>query len=207
MIKKTLLVAAVAAGVVVAAAFAGGCAKTVPPPPKDVVQGEFDGAPKWVTQGCGAFWGEKKGEKKICGVGSMGGSRNMSLVRTTAVARGRTEIARSLNTSVQAMVKDYQATTTGGQNFGTAASDEQHVEDVAKQITDMSLSGTELTDSWISPNGTFYALVVLNVDEFKGMVAKMQNLNDAVRQAVIQRADKAFDDLDANIAKQRESKQ
>jgi len=202
ILTAVVLVAAFAALMV----FASSCAKTVPVPPKDAMKGEFDGAPKWVFDGCGAFW-DKKEEKKICGVGSIGGTANASIARTTAVSRGRTEIARSLQTQVQAMVKDYQATTTGGQNFGTAASDEQHVEDVAKQITDLSLSGTEQVASWISPNGTFYALVVLDVAKFKDSVSKMQNLSEAVRQAVIQRADKAFDDLDKSVQQNRESKQ
>ena len=155
-----------------------------------------------MTKGCTAFWGDKKGEKKICGVGSVGGTRNPSLARTAAMARARTEIARSLEVKVQAMLKDYQATTTGGQEFGTGAADEQHVVDVSKQITNTTLSGTELADSWVSANGTFYALVVWDADKFKDSVSQMKNLSESIRKAVIERADKAFEELDTEIQKQ-----
>lgn len=204
MKKSILVIMALALACAFALAFASSCA-TTPPPPK-VEKSEFDGAPKWVTQGCNAYWGEKKGEKKICGVGSATGTRNISLARTTAQGRARTEIARSLQTEVRAVLKDYQATTTGGQEFGKSASDEQHVEDVSKQITDTTLSGTEQIDTWISPNGTMWVLVALDVEAFKGAIAKMGQLSEGVRQAVIQRADKAFDDLDKTIDKSREGR-
>jgi hypothetical protein len=139
----------------------------------------------------------------ICGVGSAGGSRNASLMRSTATARARTELARSLQVKVKAMLKDYQATTTGGQDFGTAAADEQHIVDVSKQITDMSLSGTEVEDTWISQSGTFYALVAMDVDKFKNAVSKMNNLSESVRKAVEDRAQKSFEELDEEIDKER----
>jgi len=99
------------------------------------------------------------------------------------------------------MLKDYQATTTGGQDFGTAAADEQNITDVSKQITDMTLTGTELQDTWVSLNGTFYALVAMDVDKFKDSVSKMGNLSDSVRKAVSERADKSFEELDENTDK------
>lgn len=174
-----------------------------PEAPATVMANEMDGAPVWVIKGCATYLKGTKDNKNICGVGSMGGTRNPSLARTAAEGRARTELARSLQAMVMAMLKDYQATTTGGQEFGTAAADEQHVVDVSKQITDMTLSGTELIDSWISKNGTYYALVVMNVDKFKDSISKMKNLSESVRQAVIERADKAFGELDQEIDKER----
>jgi hypothetical protein len=94
------------------------------------------------------------------------------------------------------MLKDYQATTTGGEEFGTAAADEQHIVDVSKQITNFTLSGTEHRDTWISNSGTWYALVVLDLDKFEDSVGKMNNLSESIRKAVQERAAKAFDELD-----------
>ncbi len=170
--------------------------------PREALEGEFAGAPDWVVRGCSAYWGDDA-ERVICGVGSAGGSRNISLMRSTATARGRTEIARTLNTRVKAMLKDYASTTTGGENFGTAANDEQHIVDVSKQITSMTLSGTELTDSWISQKGTLYALVALDVDKFSDSVKRMNQLSEAVREAVMERADQAFAELDEEIERER----
>ncbi len=182
--------------------FGSGCAST-PKTPADAVQGELTDAPEWVRKGCDAWWGDKS-ERRICGVGAAGSTRNAALARTGAIARGRTELARSLSVKVEAMIKDYQATTTGGESFGSSAADDQHLVDVSKQITDTSLAGTSLVDSWISKSGTFYALVALDVEGFKDAVSQMRNLSDSVRAAVVERADKAFDDLDREIDRQRE---
>jgi hypothetical protein len=162
----------------------------------DVVRNELDGAPKWVL-------GSSSTAKEICGVGSAAGSRNVSVMRTTAMGRGRTEIARMLELKVQSMLKDYQSTTTGGEEFGTAANDEQHIVDVAKQITDTTLSGTEQKESWISDAGTLYVLMCADIEKFKNSVNSMSQLSESVRKAVTERADKAFDELSKEIEAQK----
>jgi hypothetical protein len=177
-----------------------GCAgKSVPPKPETVMSNEFDGAPAWIVKGCNACWKDGEGKKMICGVGSVGGTRNPAIAREAAIARARTDIARKLQVNIGAMLKDYQATTTGGENFGTEASDEQHIVDISKQVTDMSLKGTELIDSWVSRNGTFYALVAMDENKFKDSINKMGNLSESLRKAIIQRSDRAFTDLDTTI--------
>ena len=167
-----------------------------------VMKNEFIGAPDWVTKDCASYI---KDNKKICGVGSIGGTRNPSIARTTAVARARTEIARNLQTRVLAMLKDYQATTSGGEYFGKYASDEQHVVDVSKQITNMTISGTVQKEIWVSKNGIYYVLVTLDIEKFKNIVQNMHSLPESVRKAVVQRADKAFGELDREIDKQKEN--
>ncbi|MBO4712025.1 LPP20 family lipoprotein [bacterium] len=162
----------------------------------NAVKNEFDGAPKWVL-------GSSSTAKEICGVGSAAGSRNVSMMRTTAMGRGRTEIARMLELKVQSMLKDYQSTTTGGEEFGKAANDEQHIVDVAKQITDITLSGTEQKESWISDSGTLYVLMCSEVEKFKSMVDSMSQLSENVRKAVTERADKAFEELSKEIEAQK----
>jgi hypothetical protein len=188
----------------VAAALGLGCSSKQPETldPREAMQGEFAGAPDWVIRGCASYWGDDASEN-ICGVGSAGGSRNISLMRTTAIGRGRTEIARTLQTKVKAMLKDYASTTTGGEEFGMAANDEQHIVDVSKQITDISLSGTEMTDSWISQNGTFYALVALDLEKFEDSVRRMDQLSESVRKAVVERAEQSFAELDDEIESER----
>jgi hypothetical protein len=183
-----------------AVSLAAGCASAppppppaAPPPPKNAMQAELVGAPKWVTMGCGAFFGEKK--KVVCGVGGVAGMTNPALARTTAEGRGRTEIARSLKVRVKSMLKDYASVTKGGP--GAKLNNEEHVEDVSKQITDLTLSGTRLEDTWVSNTGTFYALVVLQADAFRDQIKNMNQLGEAERAAIVERADKAFGELDA----------
>ena len=174
-----------------------------PQPVGSSLAAEFNGSPTWVRQSCRAFWGDQ-GKGKICAVGSMGGSRNISLLRSGATGRGRTELARSLQTKVTALLKDYQRTVTGGENFGTAAADEQLVQDTSKQLTDTTLSGTEAVESWTSASGTMYVLVALNTESFTDAMNKMKQLDKKTVDYVVNNANKAFDDLQGELDKARQ---
>ena len=59
------------------------------------------------------------------------------------------------------------------------------------------MSGTRLEDTWISNAGTFWALVVLDTESFKDSVQNMRQLDEAMRTAIIERADKSFAELHA----------
>lgn len=160
--------------------------------PAEGLKGEMAGAPKWAQGDCSVALAKKPG---VCGAGSVSGMTNVALARSAAEARARTELARSLQVRVKSMLKDYQAATQGGPD-GKADS-EQHIEDVSKQITDVTLSGTRLQDSFVSDTGTFWALVVLDVEPFKQSLSGMKDLDERVRSGIIQRADRAFYQLDS----------
>jgi hypothetical protein len=185
--------------IIFALASIAGCGKKVPPAPENVMNNEFKGAPDWVVKGCNGYWKPDEAKKMICGVGSVGGTRNPALAREAAIGRARADLARKIQVSLNSMLKDYQATTTGGANYGTDAADEQHIESITKQITSMNLSGTELIDSWISENGTYYVLIALDAEKFKDSINKMGNLNENLRKAIVERADKAFEELNTVI--------
>ncbi len=158
---------------------------------------EFAGSPKWVTGSCNNFF-EKQGDV-ICGVGAVTGTKNVSLQRTAAEGRARTAIARALNVKVKSMLKDYQATITGGKAFKDASDDEQYIADVAKQLTDISISGTKTEDTWMSGTNTLYVLVSLDLQAFKESLNKVKELNAEVRKAVEERAVSAFKELDKTL--------
>jgi hypothetical protein len=179
----------VLAVITVASIFAG-CSGDQEVSTRTVVSEELDGAPDWVLKG------RDDNDKTISASGSMSGTNNVALARSGALGRARTELSRQLSLSVKAMLKDYQATVTGGGAFGEAADDEQYIEDVSTQLTEMNLTGTRQEDTWISKTGTYYVLVSLDLNSFKDTVQKMGNLSKEVRQAVSQRAEKAFADLD-----------
>jgi hypothetical protein len=92
------------------------------------------------------------------------------------------------------MIKDYQGAVQGGP--GNKLNNEQFVTDTTKQITDMTLSGTRLEDTWVSTQGTFYALMLLDVDTFRDQLKGMNQLDEQVRQAITERAEKSFAELD-----------
>ena len=100
------------------------------------------------------------------------------------MGRGRTEIARYLQVRVKSILTDYQA-AKGGLT-------EQVIEDNSKQITDMTLSGTRMAEYWIAPDGTYYALMTLGLEEFKSSIQQAPNIQEPIRQAVLASAGKAF---------------
>jgi hypothetical protein len=176
-----------------------GCSTT--PTTGEVMEKELKGAPDWVSKGCNLYWKPDVAKKMICGIGSVSGTSNPTLAREVAVGRARADIARKMQVSVNAMLKDYQATTAGSQNFGSAGVDEQHIESVVKQVTDVNLQGSELVETWISEAGTFYALVALDARKFKENVGNMGTLSESLRKAIVERSDKSFEQLDREIEK------
>lgn len=152
--------------------------------------------PEWVTRGSGAFGGEKK---VLYGVASSTGIRNPTLARTTADNRARDEISKILEVYSASLMKDYQASTTAG-DFN-ASSEEQHVESAVKTFTANHLSGIEIVDHWLHPDGTTYALARLDMEGFADALSQMQELNEQVREHVKRAAEKAFADLEAEEAK------
>lgn len=160
--------------------------------PKEQLNAEMKGLPKWALGKCQEHL---KNKDALCASGSVQGMSNVNLARSAAEGRARTELARTLQVRVKAMLKDYQAATTGGPDNQTAS--EQHIEDVSKQITDMTLSGTRLEDTWVNEEtGTFWALVVLDADSFKDSLGKVNTLDERMRAHIVQRADRAFRELD-----------
>ena len=165
------------------------------PPPGNQLQADMAGGPDWVRKSCAAFSGEK--HAVICGVGVVKGTNNPAIAKSGAEGRARTAIARSLETRVKSMLKDYQSTT--GDMRG--ASDEQYVVDVSKQITNLALSGTDLKDTWVSDTGAWWALVVLDTEAFSSALDGMKQLDEKVRKAIVERAEKAFRELDKETEK------
>ena len=153
--------------------------------------------PDWVNKGSGAFGGEKG--KIFYGVGIASGIRNSAMRRSTGDSRARAEIAKTLDTYVSVLNKDYMASTTAGDM--SASSEEQHVTQALKTYSQMELSGVGIVDHWVDNDGTEYSLAQLDMDTFKNGMEKMKELNAKVRDAVRANADKAFDELGAEEAK------
>lgn len=173
---------------VLCAALLGACGK---PSPKTALEAELEDLPKWALGKC-----EQTLENKdaLCASGSVQGMTSVSLARAAAEGRARTELARVLEVRVKSMLKDYQAATQGGPDDATST--EQHIEDTSKQITDVTLSGSRIEETFVSRTGTFWALVVLDVDAFKDSLQRANQLNSDVRAAIIERAERSFRSLD-----------
>jgi hypothetical protein len=148
--------------------------------------------PEWVMKGSGAFGGEQG--RVFYGVGSVSGIKNHALARTTADNRARAEIAKIFETYSASLMKDYMASTTAGDM--KASSEEQHVEQAIKTFSAVTLSGVQVVDHWIHPDGTVYALAQLDLQTFKDNMDKAKELSASVRDYVRKNAEKAHMDLE-----------
>jgi uncharacterized lipoprotein YmbA len=181
-------------GIAVAALAMAACGSDKPQMSNQVLHAN---GPDWVNRGSGAFGGEKG--RIFYGVGIASGIRNAAMRRSTSDARARAEIAKTLDTYVSVLNKDYMASTTAGDM--SASSEEQHVEQALKTYSNTELSGVNIVDHWVDNDGTEYSLAQLDMEQFKNGMDKMKELNAKVRDMVRANADKAFDELNAEEAK------
>jgi len=170
----------------------GACGK---PSPKTALEAEMEGLPSWALGKCEQ---SLKNKGALCASGSVQGMSSVSLARSAAEGRARTELARVLQVQVKSMLKDYQSAAQGGPENETTS--EQYIEDTSKQITDVTLSGSRIEETFVSETGTFWALVVLDVEAFKDSLQQANALNDQVRAAIIERAERSFRQLDQATA-------
>jgi ribosomal protein S20 len=159
--------------------------------PDEQVPSEFAGAPEWVLQGCNAYWGDGGGAR-ICGVGDAKIGSSMSIARTKATSRARTEISRTLETRVKNMIKDFQEEVTDGESEMTA----EQFSSTTVSLSKTTLNGTQVEQTWVSPSNQLYILVVLDVEAFENSVREMNEMSDQLRTFIESRARKSFEELD-----------
>lgn len=148
--------------------------------------------PDWVRKDCSSYFKEK-GQKVLCGVGTVTGMADPNLARTAAQGRGRTEIARTIQVEVKSVLTDYQAQ---GTDKDGVLQGEQAIESISKQVSNVTLNGSRMADSWIAPDGTFYALMVLGEADFTTAVTESPEMKESVKQVVIAVAPKLFSAYD-----------
>jgi uncharacterized protein YycO len=119
-------------------------------------------APKWITQKGAAF---KDQHAVFYGVGNAAGLVNPSLKRRAAEAAARRDLAQEFQVYIAALQKQYLAETTGGSLDRHSV--EQHVEDVMKQVTEQTLTGSSIVEYWEHPaRNEAYALARLDLNGF-----------------------------------------
>jgi hypothetical protein len=157
------------------------------------------GAPKWVTEGSGIM--NNKGDKAFYGVGSVIGIQNEPLAWDAAENRARAEIAKNFQTYTAYLMRDYAASTTA-QDF-TRSTEEQNVERAIKTFSAVTLNGVRPIDRYRDEKtGTYYVLAKLDLNDVKNKLEESKELNAQVRDYVRKNADRAFDQLEKEEAKQ-----
>jgi len=173
-----------------------GCAST----PKDVAQvqepsmaNELANAPKWVLN--------PSLEGGISAVGSAKvGKAGMQFARTEAMAHGRDELARITSVKVKNMVKNFTQTT----GVGDAETVDKVSSQVTKQVTSQALNGSKQKDTWISPSGELFVLLVVDASIAKETVKDAVQTSLKNEQALWQQfqAKKANEEMDKEIEKE-----
>ena len=149
--------------------------------------------PAWVMKGGGAFDVEKG--KVFYGVGIASGIKNKALLRQTADNRARAEIAKTMETYVATLAKDYMASTTAGDM--SKSSEEQHVETALKTFSKTTLHGAVIVDRWMdSSDGTMYSLCELDLFSFKEALDKHKELDKQVQDYVRENAEKLHGEME-----------
>lgn len=167
------------------AAFAYGCQSQAPvsrfaTPPRPTPS--LEAAPAWLTSGCRAHWSDPAQRRRIvCGVGSAPAHRDRVAARETAIARARAEIARSVEVTIESLVR-----------LADRGAQPAELETITHQLSSTSLRGIQTEEVWRAGTGEVYALVSLDVDRIESSVRDHPRLTPAAREDLAARAAAAF---------------
>jgi hypothetical protein len=146
-------------------------------------------APSWVKEGCRAHWPDEAERKRIvCGIGSAPPNRNRVAARETAVTRARSAIARSIEVTIESLVRleDRDGSATDGD-----------LREIVHQLSSASLPGCQVESIWRSESGEVHALVSLQVARVQQSVRHSSSLSPATREDLARRAADAFAQMEA----------
>ena len=152
----------------------------------DQVKAGGQPVPSWFTQ-----------TPEGCATGVQQYRKNLNLAKTGAIGKGRVALARQIQVWVKAQLKDYAA--EGGTTKGDFSEDQ--TEDVSRQLTNMSLSGTRAVKTHISQGDTqqFFVLVCVDPKKLAESLDDMKQLDARAKAQLKQRAENAFKDLDRQL--------
>ena len=171
-----------------------GCAGAkpqAPDRPTSISPGEeLADAPEWLRRGCRAHWPDRaEGSQVVCGIGSAPANRNRVAARETAVARARSAVARSLQVTIESLVR-----------LDDRTGKDAELDTIVHQLASASLRGIQLEEVWRSPSGEVHALVSLDVERVRDSVRSQRALSPSARESLAERAANAFAEMDAAFA-------
>ena len=144
----------------------------------------LDDAPDWVNEGTQAV--KDDDGRLIHGVGMAPSMGDISLQKATADNRARAEIARVLSTYVDAVIKDYTASTGNDADL--------NVEREIRSTTQLALSGARILGHWKDEDtGDVYAFAELDMDAVDKSLKTATALSDAFKDHYKETADANFD--------------
>ncbi|MDH5567647.1 MAG: hypothetical protein OEY15_13370 [Myxococcales bacterium] len=148
-------------------------------------------APRWLTGPCAAHWKDAPGSV-LCAVGSAAGSPDASLLRATAIERGRAELTHALTAKITAMLEDHATTKTGAAELWVHSDGGQRIAHLSRLIADTARPRLAMAGDWTSEQGTYFALLAISSEAFSDAVREMDWLSESMRRALIERSEAAF---------------
>jgi len=146
------------------------------------------GAPTWLTEGCRSHWKTAQARRAVvCGVGSAGPNRNRVAARETAIARARSAIARSIEVTIESLVRVEDSNSGDGD-----------IHEFVHQLTSRSIPSCQLESVWRSETGEVHALVSLQVAKVERSVRETRVLSPDERADLAKRTAEALATLDSN---------
>ena len=144
----------------------------------------ISGAPDWVNEGTQAI--ENNEGRLIHGVGMAPAMGDTSLQKSTADNRARAEVARFLSTYIDAVSKDYTASSGGEADL--------NVEREIGSTTKLALSGARILGRWKDEEtNDVYAFAELDMDAVEATLKTATSLSDAFKAYYKENANTNFD--------------
>ncbi len=133
-------------------------------------------------------------EGMLYGVGQAK-KQNPSLSKTVAAQRARVEIAATIKIKVERLVKDFMQESGVGQRAQAL----EFTSAVSKGVTDATLTGAMIKETYLAKDGTYFILVEYSLDEARRQAIETARQEEALYNEF--KADQGFDALEAELAK------
>lgn len=148
----------------------------------------ISGAPDWVNEGTSVI--NNKEGRLFHGVGSASPMGDMALQKSTADDRARAEVARILSSYLDVASNDYLAAAKSG----NTAVNEESVSRQIRSLSKVNLSGARIIRSWRDPKtNIIYSIAELDMNQVKGTLAGVQDMNVDLKRYLETNADNIFD--------------
>ena len=149
------------------------------------------GLPKW-------YLNPPESKTIIYGTGASEKTASIELGKQVADANARTDLAATIQVSVQAMVRTFL------QQSGTLEDSRalQFAESVSKNVVDIKLTGVKISDREVV-DGRMYSLAQVSYDSMKN--ALLSAVRDAAAEMSEAKAKNAFQDLDKAVRAGKEA--
>ncbi len=132
----------------------------------------------------------------IYGVGQAK-KQNPSLAKTVAAQRAREEVAAAVKIKVESLVKDFMQES----GVGERAEALEFTQAVSKGVTDATLTGSMIKETFIAKDGTYFVLVEYSLDEVRRAAIESARQEEALWNEF--KAEQGFEALERELEKLR----